>query len=316
MNDKNCALLIDADNVSPKYIRNILEELNAFGTVSIRRIYGNWRNQSGWNEELLLEYAIQPIQQFDYTKGKNATDIALIIDAMDILYTKKPDIICIVTSDSDFTRLVMRLRESQVYVIGMGEAKTPVSLTKACDKFVHLDLVAADETTSKSKLEDERKNMQANVTPIQEIQNAIVKLVNEVSDTDDAIELAAVGTLLSKQFPDFDVRNYGYTKLSVLIRQEFPKITLIESGNNYNVSVKNDLGFEEVVAEIKQMISDNGGIIENLSTVYETLKAKHKGFKIKNYGFSRISSLLKSIEGIEVHGNCVRLSKKKTKKVT
>ena len=115
VNENNIALLIDVDNVSAKYVKSIFEELNAFGTVSIRRIYGNWKKTYGWNEDILLEYSIQPIQQFDYTKGKNATDMAMVIDAMDMLYSHNIDVFCIVTSDSDFTKLAMRLRESQAY---------------------------------------------------------------------------------------------------------------------------------------------------------------------------------------------------------
>ena len=117
------AVLIDADNISPKYAPIIFQELEAYGFPSCRRIYGNWSKANGWNEELLLEYSIIPVQQFSYTSGKNATDMAMVIDAMDLLYGKKVDGFCIVTSDSDFTRLAMRLREEHMYVIGMGESK-------------------------------------------------------------------------------------------------------------------------------------------------------------------------------------------------
>ena len=131
------AVLIDAENVSAKYAAVIFDELEKYGYASCRRIYGNWSKENGWKEEILLAYSIIPIQQFSYTAGKNSTDIAIVIDAMDLLYQRKVDGFCLVTSDSDFTRLAMRLREEKKYVLGMGESKTPLALTRACNKFIH-----------------------------------------------------------------------------------------------------------------------------------------------------------------------------------
>ena len=141
---KHFAVLIDADNISEKYAGSIFNEIADYGFASYRRIYGNWAKGNGWKEDTLLENAISPIQQFNYTIGKNATDMAMVIDAMDILYSGKVDGFCLVTSDSDFTKLAMRLREEQMYVIGMGESKTPLALTKACNKFIHLDLISGE----------------------------------------------------------------------------------------------------------------------------------------------------------------------------
>lgn len=136
------AVLIDADNVSSRYAATIFEELENYGLSTYRRIYGNWSKGNGWTEGILLEHSIMPVQQFSYTTGKNATDMAMVIDAMDILYKNKVQGFCLVTSDSDFTRLAMRLREENMFVLGMGESKTPQALTRACNKFIHLNLVA------------------------------------------------------------------------------------------------------------------------------------------------------------------------------
>ena len=319
MSENNIALLIDVDNVSAKYVKSIFDELNAFGTVSIRRIYGNWKRTYGWNEDMLLEYSIQPIQQFDYTKGKNATDMAMVIDAMDMLYTHNIDVFCIVTSDSDFTKLAMRLRESQAYVIGMGESKTPLALTKACNKFVHLDLIASDEpkiesttgTVPNEKNAELPETLESNVTPISQIQESILNMIAE----SDYLTLGEVGSSLGKLFTDFDVRNYGYTKLNVFIREEFPKIHIEEKDGSFFVKMKNDVDITTVTREIIEFITKNGGVVENLSKIHEALKTNHKHFNIHDYGFSRFSSFLRSIDEISVDGNKVKL-KRKTRKRT
>ncbi|MBC3798090.1 NYN domain-containing protein [Acetobacterium tundrae] len=317
MSENNIALLIDVDNVSAKYVKSIFDELNAFGTVSIRRIYGNWKRTYGWNEDILLEYSIQPIQQFDYTKGKNATDMAMVIDAMDILYTHHIDVFCIVTSDSDFTKLAMRLRESQAYVIGMGESKTPMALTKACNKFLHLDLIASDEP----KVEEIKENvpneknveipetMESNVTPISQIQESILNMIAE----SDCLTLGEVGSSLGKLFTDFDVRNYGYSKLNVFIREEFPKIQIEEKDGSFFVKMKNDVDIITVKREIIEIIKSNHGVVGNLSIIHNALKTKHNHFNLKDYGYSRFSSLLRSIDEISVDGNKVKLKEKNKK---
>jgi len=221
LDEKNIALLIDMENLSAKYVKSIFDELTSYGTVSIRRIYGNWKESTDWKEAVLLEYSIQPVQQFNYITSKNASDMAMVIDAMDILYSHSVDIFCIVTSDSDFTKLAMRLRESKVFVIGMGESKTPIALTKACNKFVHLDLISYDEPKAEengASIKDSTnmkpsKKVESNVTPIKQIQDAVMNMIAE----SDTIALSRVGDLLNKQFTDFDVRNYGYTKFKTFI---------------------------------------------------------------------------------------------------
>lgn len=180
INDRNIALLIDSENVSSKYVKFILNELNTYGTVSVRRIYGDWRANNDWSQELLLEYSIQPIQQFNYTKGKNSTDIALVIDAMDILYTNKVDIFCLVTSDSDFTRLAMRLRESHSFVIGMGESKAPTALAKSCNKFIYLDILYADEPKAETNdVSFENGDNSVSITTLEQIKEEVSRILSE-----------------------------------------------------------------------------------------------------------------------------------------
>ena len=171
------AVLIDSDNVSSKYAATIFEELDKYGLSTYRRIYGNWSKGNGWNESLLLDYSILPVQQFSYTSGKNATDMAMVIDAMDILYRGKVQGFCLVTSDSDFTRLAVRLREENMFVLGMGESKTPQALTRACNRFIHLNLVA--EQNKASGVSDADVSEETNVTTLREIKEFIYALLSE-----------------------------------------------------------------------------------------------------------------------------------------
>ena len=208
------AVLIDADNTSPLIVEPLFAEIAKYGIATVKRIYGDWTSPrlKGW-KDVLLEYAIHPIQQFSYTKGKNATDSALIIDAMDLLYSDKFDGFCIVASDSDYTRLASRIREQGLTVYGFGEKKTPSPLVTACDKFIYTEILGQDE--------DDTQN-----TPVD--QNALkrdaklVRLFREaidaVADEDGWSYLGAVGQQISKQSPSFDSRNYGYAKLGSLVR--------------------------------------------------------------------------------------------------
>ena len=214
-NDRKIAVLIDADNVSQKNIQYILDEIVNHGIPTYKRIYGDWTKPqlASW-KEVLLEYSISPIQQYSYTTGKNATDSALIIDAMDILYSKNVDGFCIVSSDSDFTKLASRLREAGMYVLGMGERKTPRAFIAACEKFKYLEALSplapleGKKYDSKDVLEErDRKAL------IRSIQN----IVTEISDEDGWAYMGDVGNMLNKRYPEFDTRNYGYSKLTPLV---------------------------------------------------------------------------------------------------
>ncbi len=234
-NDSRFAVLIDADNVSVKYIKIILDEISKDGIATYKRIYGDWTNPAlvSW-KSTLLDNSVLPIQQYSYTTGKNSTDSAMIIDAMDILYSEQVDGFCLVSSDSDFTRLAARLRESGMTVIGMGESKTPNSFIAACNKFKYLDILSAAEEDepeeahkpqsaqqskkapkkTKGKAEQKKSSGQELKTNLNTIRRALRTIVRENSDEDNWIFIGKVGNILGKRYPDFDVRNYGFTKLT------------------------------------------------------------------------------------------------------
>lgn len=219
------ALLIDADNISPKYLKIMIDEAKAFGIISIRRIYGDWTDEAkkSWKEEL-LDNSIIPIQQYSYTTGKNSSDSAMIIDAMDILYSSTVDGFIIVSSDSDFTRLVTRLREAGKKVIGMGEAKTPSSFVKACEEFKTLDVLYKnvlqnDENTNKDSINKVDDNISP-ITGLNEIKTAIDDIMEKNTDDSGRMLLSELGRVLTKKHPDFDFRNYGrYKKFNEFIKQ-------------------------------------------------------------------------------------------------
>lgn len=234
--DLRLAVLIDAENIPSGKVKEMLEEIAKYGTPTYKRIYGNWTSTqlAGW-KSLLLEHAITPIQQYSYTSGKNATDSAMIIDAMDILYSGKVEGFCIVSSDSDFTRLATRLRESGMQVIGIGERKTPKPFIVACNKFIYLEILTAPvakpvpetaapvKTRSKAtvkKPEAVKTNAAPSLVPRidQATMDLIVTCATTEADETGWASLATVGNLIVKQRPDFDSRNFGYLKLSQLIK--------------------------------------------------------------------------------------------------
>lgn len=213
------AVLIDGDNIPSAYVKEMMEEIAKYGNPTIKRIYGDWTkpNLSKW-KNMLLENAITPIQQYGYTTGKNATDSAMIIDAMDILYSSKVDGFCLVSSDSDFTRLATRLREAGMHVIGIGEKKTPEPFIVACDKFIYIEILKRipKETASKEKTEaTTKKDDIEKITP--KVISLISSTISDLADEDGWAFLGDVGSLLQKKQPNFDSRNYGYQKLTPLI---------------------------------------------------------------------------------------------------
>ncbi len=256
LEEKRFAVLIDADNVSAKYIKYILDELTGYGVATYKRIYGDWTKPSAGSwKDVLLENSVTPVQQYGYTVGKNATDSAMIIDAMDILYSGNVEGFCIVSSDSDFTKLASRLRESGMLIVGMGERKTPKPFIAACNQFKYLDVLAESEKKSMEMEEshaksdvNKDKNKKAavkkgkemepdpskvikapvtaengdtvkNMTDISVIKSAIIKMMNEVDEEDQRMNMGELGSRLVKRYPDFDVRNYGDTKLSKFLKK-------------------------------------------------------------------------------------------------
>ena len=261
------ALLIDAENISRKYIKLIMDELNEFGTPTYKRVYGDFTSSgvSAW-KDVLRTYALTPVLQYGYTKGKNSSDSAMIIDAMDILYSGNVNGFCLVTSDSDFTRLANRLREAGMLVIGMGEQKTPGSLVAACEHFKYLDLLLKEEvaeeeekkhqaeTIVQKKSQEKSKNEQQNKNAAEEekkeesdlnlteessipskerIGQEIKSIIHQVSDDNGWVNQSEIGVLLSKRFPGFDPRNYKYSKLSHLIRSyKFLEVNTVPNPKN------------------------------------------------------------------------------------
>lgn len=226
MQDHKLAVLIDADNVPYANVKEMLEEVSKNGTPTVKRIYGDWTRPhlSGW-KNVLLENAITPIQQYSYTTGKNSSDSALIIDAMDILYSEKVTGFCIVSSDSDFTRLATRLREAGMLVIGIGEKKTPPPFIAACNKFIYIEILKPAEKTEEVKTADKTavtSNQAPVQKPIDKIDKQTVKMivnsVDALTDETGWAFLGSLGNFISKKKPDFDPRNYGFNKLYDMIR--------------------------------------------------------------------------------------------------
>lgn len=223
MKEKRLAVLIDADNVPYANVKGMLEEIAKNGTPTIKRIYADWTKPtvSGW-KGVLLENAITPIQQYSYTTGKNSSDSALIIDAMDILYSEKVDGFCIVSSDSDFTRLAIRLREAGMTVIGFGEMKTPKPFITACDKFIYIEILKAKIEEEADLKSIKRSKPKDQSPPLNKIDKSLIKLlsdsVSDLSDEDGWTFLGSLGNYILKKKPDFDPRNYGFQKLYPLIQ--------------------------------------------------------------------------------------------------
>ena len=215
--NSNIAVLIDGDNIPSAHVKEMMEEIAKYGNPTIKRIYGDWTNPhlTKW-KNLLLQNAITPIQQYAYTTGKNATDSAMIIDAMDILYSEKVNGFCLVSSDSDFTKLATRLREAGMQVIGIGEKKTPTPFIVACDKFIYIEILRK-QSNKKEDINAKNKTEES----IDEITPKVIKLlsstITDSSDEDGWAFLGDVGSLIQKKQPNFDSRNYGFEKLTPLI---------------------------------------------------------------------------------------------------
>ena len=245
VNARRLALLIDADNASPAIINGLLSEISKFGVLTVKRIYGDWTtpNLGGW-KSTLLDHSITPIQQFRYTVGKNATDTAMIIDAMDIHYGGKVDGFCLVSSDSDFTRLASRLRESGLVVYGFGERKTPSAFVSACDKFTFVDILTDPRKGPKGESKDAAENLKGDTV----LMNLLRTAIEASTDEGGWANLGSVGKQISSQKPDFDPRHWGFSKLS----------SLIEAINLFEVrrEAKGTQGHTEVyVRNIKQQRS-------------------------------------------------------------
>lgn len=294
--ERRFAVLIDADNVSPRYIKYIMDEVSDMGIATYKRIYGDWTDNTkkSW-KEVMLEWSINPIQQYSYTFGKNATDSAMIIDAMDILYSGNVEGFCLVSSDSDFTKLAQRLREDGMFVLGMGEKKTPTPFVKACDTFKILEVIASEEISKEQ------------ITSLEDIEGAVDKIITENNSLGKPTGIAEVGSILAKKFSDFDVRNFGYSKLSTFL-ESLKEFEVTKKGTAYFIQdKKTGVSWKELEDLISRQILDNGGRVENMSRIYEELKRVYPDFNIKQYGYSRFSSFLRSFSKFRVEENVVRM---------
>lgn len=308
------AILIDSENVSAKYVESIFDELSRLGSITVRKIYGDWsKNNNGWDKDCLLSYSIQPVQQFSYTTGKNSTDSAMIIDAMDLLYTSNIDGFCLVTSDSDFTRLASRLREAGKQVIGMGENKTPKAFVSACTSFKILDSLVTEDLNrvpSKGGYTDAGIADESNITSIRDIKKTVYNIIDENDDKDKKTHMGEIGSRLVNKYPDFDVRNYGYSKLSTFLSEEFDDLD-IDKGRQKFVSIKNYMDPKsEVKGKIIKLITQSSDTMYNMGKLNTDLKSIIPGFSIKKYGYSKFSSFLKSFGCFSVVGDKVKVIEK------
>jgi len=290
------AVLIDADNSSISSIGPILEEIAKYGIASVKRVYGDWSNDSlkNWRDILLLN-AITPVQQFAYTVGKDATDMILIIDAMDLLYSGSLDGFCIVSSDSDFTPLASRIRESGLNVYGFGKKSTPDAFKKACDKFIFIENLITDNLASDKKIEA-TSTTNKNQNDINDLDkptlNLIYKAVKDNADDSGWAYLGNVGTYISTVKPDFDTRNYGYAKLSGLIQAS----SLFETKLRGSQLFLRKLSFGTFVKLVHKAIANSSSNEwAEIDTVIEFIMTKEPDLSVKNYGFNNLKEAILGI---------------------
>ena len=296
-NEMRYAVLIDADNVAAKYTKNILDELSNYGIVTYKRVYGDWTrpNLAGW-KNMALDNAITPVQQYSYTTGKNATDSAMIIDAMDILYSNNVDGFCIVSSDSDFTRLAIRLRESGKHVIGMGEKKTPKPFSTACNAFKYLEVLAEEEIQPTAENE---------IVEMKMLEPAIIRIIAENANLEDEINIGELGSRLQGRYPDFDVRNYGYSKFSQFLK-DFDCLSFRQVGSSILVSLKTKAtDLERVESTLAAIVRTNGTKGYNLGELKKQLCAKLPDFDVKTYGYSKFSKFVENLPEFKIKNNTV-----------
>lgn len=321
MEEKRIALLIDAENTSVKYLPAIFSELKQYGVITYRHMYGDFSTQglARWNEEA-RNHAIVPILQPHYSSSKNAADIMLVIDAMDILYKDKVDGFCIVSSDSDFTRLVTRIREEGKIVIGMGTSKkSSKTLITACDKYKFLDKIVDEEMkadknerqeqstkTSEKAIkeipentsEDEIKK-ENSITSLSEIKSAINELIQQSESNGEHAHLGSVKSTLQKLYPDFDERNYGYNSMMKFIT-EATKFEIIKNGSSIHVVCSKRDNPKDTDKKVRQYILQRAETSIELGVLGNNIHEKFPEFKYKDYGYSRLSKYVSSIKGIQI----------------
>lgn len=304
MEDKRYAVLIDSDNISSKYISNILDEMTKYGVVTYKRIYGDWTTTQAnkWKKEL-MENSITPIQQFRNTVGKNATDSTLIIDVMDILYTHSVDGFCIVSSDGDFTRLASRLRESGMHVIGMGENKTPRSFRAACTVFTDLELLldqTMDETVAKTGTKSKAKKKTENIISQKDIENDIIEIITENANKGRETGMGEIGSRLQKKYSDFDVRNYGYSSLSTFI-DEIEAFDVKKKESTVFVALHTDKDMKKRVKRFTiDTVAEAGTKGIELGHLGQKIHEEFPNFNVKEFGYATLSKFIYGIKDLKV----------------
>lgn len=312
--EKRIALLIDAENTSVKYLDSIFKELKNYGTVTYKRMYGDFTNKtlSEWNHRA-LSYAVVPIQQPRYSTAKNAADIMLVIDAMDIMHTKNADIFCIVSSDSDFTRLVNRLCDEGMEVIGMGKSDASKTLKAACTIYKNLEIIYGDSDEMEA---DGQKNTGAsqktdianNIVPLSEIKKSMIEIVREDENQGSRTGLGGLKSSIQRLYKDFDERNYGYSSMTKLVK-ELKDFVVTQERSTVYVSLSGlDSNEKSVEDYIKEMVKKSP---IDLGRLGQMIHAQFPDFDVKSYGYSQLGTFVQSIEGIVVEpikdGKCARL---------
>ena len=302
MDEKKFALLIDADNISAKYIQVIIDELGKYGTITYKRLYGDLTrtNNRAW-KSALLSHSINPVQQYNYTTGKNSTDSAMIIDAMDILYSGKVDGFCLASSDSDFTRLAMRLREAGMTVIGMGESKTPEPFRVSCERFFFLDLLWDDTTNEvETKGEGTEEKEEDAITPLPALESMIAKIIMNYGVDGNQMDIGELGSRITKSDPAFDIRNYGYNKFSKFLEQ-FPSLKLVNRDNSVSAILQEtSLSLDAIENEVINILLEAENHTMNTGQVNENLCKIYPTFQVQNYGYNRFSKMLTEFKSVKV----------------
>ncbi len=295
--DRRLAVLIDSENISIRYVKFILDEISNYGIATYKRAYGDWTNPStsGW-KEVVLKNSITPVQQYSYTQGKNSTDSAMIIDAMDMLYSGKVDGFCLVSSDSDFTRLAARLREAGMLVIGMGEQKTVEAFRASCTMFKYLEVLAAEET-------------QEGDTSREDIEETILKIINDNDANDKDTTVGELGNKISNRHADFDVRNYGYSKLSKFL-ESFKSLKLTSNGKTIYVDIaESDITRDQIKRLVIEILSKAPKKTMSLPELKQKIEKKIPSFNVRSYKYSKFSQFINDMEGMTVSNNTVKLKK-------
>lgn len=299
------ALLIDAENISVQYIDVVLKELKQYGDITVQRMYGDFSNKgmAEWAKKG-LEYAIVPIHQARYTASKNASDIMLVIDAMDILFQGNTDIFCLVSSDSDFTRLASRLREGGKKVIGMGKSNASKTFINACNEYKFLDKISEDD-------EEEEISVDSAITPLSDIKKALNYMIQQAESNGDMLNMGSAKSQLQREFADFDERNYGYSLFRKFIEED-TKFIVEVIGSSAFITRKKQEKKVDSSNSVEAYIIDRAGKNIELGVLGKDLQKKFPSFKYKELGYSKLSKYVQSVSGVDIKkdGNKWRVVRK------